>query len=78
MKKMKNDVQYYSKEFYPVEIIQNAIQAYRKLAVISVSEAQEHYTCRFTDCVIDNERIICEFNNYLIELLNSSRTSVEA
>lgn len=73
---MKNNTQYYSKEFYPIEIICKAILAYKKLAVIGVSEESNYYKCCFTNCVIDAGRIACEFDNYLIELLNSSEASV--
>ena len=75
---MKNDIQYYSKEFYPIEIIQKAIHAYKELAVISVSEERDQYKCCFTNCAIDAERIVREFDNFLIELLNSSEASVNA
>lgn len=77
MRRMKNKVQYYSKKFYPVAIIKKAIQAYSKLAVVDVSEEKEYYKCIFSNCVIDAERIACEFNNYLIELLNSTETRVD-
>ncbi len=78
MRRMKNKVQYYSKEFYPIAIIRKAIHAYSKLAVVDVSEEKEHYKCIFSDCVIDSERIVCEFDNYLIELLNSTEMRVDS
>ena len=78
MRRMKNKVQYYSKEFYPIAIIQKAIHAYSKLAVIDISEERDCYKCLFFDCAIDPERIICEFDNYLIELLNSTEARVDS
>lgn len=75
---MKNNVRYYSKEFYPIAVIQKAIHAYSKLAAIDVSEEKEYYKCIFSDCVIDSERIVCEFDNYLIELLNSTEMRVDS
>ena len=71
---MENSVKNYSKEFYPIGIIQKAIHAYSELAVIDiVEESEEYFKCSFSDCVTDSERIICEFDNYLLELLNSTR-----
>lgn len=75
---MKNKVQYYSKEFYSISIIQKAIHAYSKLAVIDISEERDCYKCIFSDCIIDSERIVCEFDNYLIELLNSIEMRVDS
>ena len=68
---MKSNIQLYHKAFYRLPILLTAIDDYRRIATINLSDEVEYYRCTFTNCVVDSTRVICEFNNYLIELLNS-------
>ena len=75
---MKNNTQRYSKEFYDVAAIKSAIAAYRKIATVSFSEDSSYYVCEFSNCIIDPNRVIFEFNNYLVELMNARGDNTEA
>lgn len=68
---MKTETQSYSKAIYSRPAIVSAIQDYRKIARISLKENETHYVCEFTKCIVDAQRVMNEFNNYLIELLNT-------
>lgn len=72
---MKNERQFYSKEVYPISAIMQAIQDYKRVSTIEVSEEGDNYCCTFTRSVVDRTRVVHEFDNYLIELLNSHDTS---
>ena len=75
---MKNDIQRFSKAFYSSESIKRAIKDYKRIATITCSEEERYYVCRFSNCVIDTQKVINEFNNYLIELMNSRGANAEA
>lgn len=75
MKKMKSNEQYYSKSFYSKEVLNQAIIDYKKIAKIKLLEDGEHYKCEFRRCAVDAQLVINEFDNYLIELLNSKGES---
>lgn len=68
---MKSDIQIYAKAIYTRDAIESAIQDYTHIARIELTENQTHYICRFRNCVVAVQRVICEFNNYLIELMNA-------
>ncbi len=68
----------YIKQIYTSQVIAEAIKAYGKIASISMSEKDEHYVCVFTNCVVDPERVMLEFDNYLIELLHLHESKEEA
>jgi hypothetical protein len=67
---MRSDFQKYSKSIYNKDCMMSAIKAYNKLAQISMTEQDSYYCCKFTKCIVDPQRIMNEFGNYLIELLN--------
>ena len=71
-------MQRYAKEFYSSDVIHKAINDYRAIASISVSEEVRYYVCDFSNCVIDPNTVILEFNNYLIELMHTRGASAEA
>lgn len=75
MKKMRNNEQVYIKTFYPKEVLNQAIGDYKKIAKIKLLEDDEYYKCEFLRCAVDTQLVINEFNNYLIELLNSKGES---
>lgn len=74
---MKSDKQRYSKAFYSIEAIRSAIKDYKKIASISYAEQNGYYVCTFSKCITNTQRVIYEFNNYLIELMNSQGDSKE-
>ena len=76
MKKMKNNEQLYSKAFYTKKVIIDAVNDYKKIARIKLFEDDEHYRCEFCNCVVAIQVVINEFNNYLIELMNSKGDSI--
>ena len=75
MKKMRSNEQVYPKTFYSKEVLNQAIDDYKKIAKIKLLEDGEHYKCEFLRCAVDTQLVINEFNNYLIELLNSKGES---
>lgn len=72
---MRNNEQVYIKTFYPKEVLNQAIDDYKKIAKIKLLEDDEYCKCEFLRCAVDTQLIINEFNNYLIELLNSKGES---
>ncbi len=77
MKKMRNNERVYTKIFYPKEVLNQAIYGYKKIAKIKLLEVGGYYKCEFFQCAIDTQLVINEFNNYLIELLNSKGDSTD-
>lgn len=75
---MRHDTQVYSKSIYAREAIESAILAYKHIATVELTETQTHYVCRFRKCVVSVQRVICEFSNYLIELMNTRGGAVDA
>lgn len=75
MKKMRNNEQVYTKTFYRKEVLNQAIDDYKKIAKIKLLEDNEYYKCEFFRCAVNTQLVINEFNNYLIELLNSKGES---
>ena len=68
---MKSNQQTYHKSLYSEAVLQNAIHDYRNLATITLSDEVDNYLCIFSDCIVAPERVIHEFDNYLIELINA-------
>ena len=75
MKEMKSNERVYTKDFYSKVVLNQAIDDYKKIAKIKLLEDGEHYKCEFFRCAVDTQLVINEFNNYLIELLNSKGES---
>ena len=74
---MKSNIQFYHKDLYPLSVLMTAIDDYRHITEISLSEEGVYFRCTFSNCVVDSERVVCEFHNYLIELLNSQGADSE-
>ena len=72
---MKSNEQVYTKIFYSKEVLNQAIDDYRRIAKIKLLDDGGHYKCKFSQCSVDTQLVINEFNNYLIELLNSKGVS---
>ena len=77
MRKMKSNTQFYHKKLYTLPILLTAIEDYKRIADISLSHEGDYFLCAFSNCVVDPERVVCEFHNYLIELLNSQGADAE-
>ncbi len=75
---MKSNKERFAKAFYSHDAISGAIKDYSKLASISCVEEGEYYVCTFPNCITDSQRIVNEFNNYLIELMNARGDRAEA
>ena len=73
---MKNNKCKYSKAFYTQETLAVAINDYKKIAIIKLLEDKGHYICEFSECLVDSQVVINEFNNYLIELMNSKGENI--
>jgi hypothetical protein len=52
------------KAIYSKKAIDAAIIDYMHIAKIELMENQTHYICKFSKCVVDEQRVLCEFNNY--------------
>lgn len=77
MKKMRSNEQVYTKIFYSQEVLNKAINDYKKIAKIKLFEDGEYYKCEFFQSAVDIQIVINEFNNYLIELLNAKGEGIE-
>lgn len=51
--------------------IEKAIQAYENICSIKISEIDNYIICEFTNCIYDIEETIKEFENYVIDLMNT-------
>lgn len=72
---MKSNERVYTKDFYSKVVLNQAIDDYKKIAKIKLLEEGKHYKCVFFRCAVDVQLVINEFDNYLIELLNSTGVS---
>ncbi len=71
LKEMKNEC-LFNKNVYPKEVIASAIDDYRNISEIELyEEDNNYYKCRFNKCLLAPSIVMNEFNNYLIEILNS-------
>lgn len=49
----------------------DAVSAYKDLADIKVVKRGDYWECRFRHCLYDEQETAWEFENYIIDLLNS-------
>lgn len=69
---MNDNERTYSKAFYTEDTLLKAINAYSNISKIELfEEDKEHYRCRFSESSIDCHIVMNEFDNYLIEIMNS-------
>ena len=61
----------YDKNIYPRFVLESAISAYKSIASIKIKEKDGAFMCSFGKSKADTQIVINEFDNYLIELLNS-------
>ena len=60
-----------SKAIYKEDAIHKAITAFSNISSISCFDVGNSYICSFSGCVEDEVLTSKEFENYLIDLLNS-------
>lgn len=60
-----------SKSIYNKDSINRAIFDYKNFCRIEVRETNNYYLCSFYDCKYDMEKTMLEFENYLIDIINS-------
>lgn len=61
-----------NKNIYDQSYIQLAIHAFEDLCTIIFKDEEKYYTCLFNDCKYDIKETKKEFENYLIDLINSN------
>ena len=62
---------YLSTEIYSVEIIKAAIRQFASLSDINLITESSYYKCIFSECIYDTEETMKEFENYIIDSMNS-------
>ena len=68
---MKKSEKSYSKIIYSRDVLEQAAIAYKNIADIEIKEKGGDFVCLFNRCKAESQLVVNEFNNYLIELLNS-------
>ncbi|MBR4332526.1 MAG: HxsD-like protein [Clostridia bacterium] len=61
----------YNQSLYPEKLLRKAIADYASVGRIEVISKQNGFLCVFSSTLVDPERMANEFDNYLIELMNS-------
>ena len=61
----------YNKAIYPESVLRRAARDYASLGTVNIAEADNANVCFFSSSLVEPERMAEEFDNYLIELLNS-------
>lgn len=54
--------------------VKKAITAYKDICKIDINEINNYIACEFKDCVYDLEETKKEFENYVINLMNTNNT----
>lgn len=60
-----------NKELYEKDSLQDAMNAYRELAKIEVQEQDFYWIIQFWQCRYEEKQTVAEFENYLIDRMNS-------
>lgn len=60
-----------STNIFGIRNVEKAIVAYKDLCKIGINYTGNYIICEFTDCIYDNEETIREFENYIIDLMNT-------
>ena len=61
----------YNQSLYPEKLLRKAIADYAAVGQIEMISTQNGFRCVFSSALVDPERMANEFDNYLIELMNS-------
>ena len=60
-----------NKEFYESESLKKAVNAYKSIASISISEDQHFYYYKIESSIYDSDLVAKEFENYVLGLMNT-------
>lgn len=60
-----------NKEIFDIAAIQIAVKDYQNIARITVTDTEAHWNCKITNCICDSNLAASEFENYIIDLMNS-------
>lgn len=60
-----------NKALYEKDSLQDAVNAYRELAKIEVREQDPYWIIHFRQCRYEERQTAAEFENYLIDRMNS-------
>lgn len=60
-----------NKQIFDGFVIETAISAYKGLATIDLLDGIDYWICSFFDCEYPEELTALEFENYVIDLMNS-------
>lgn len=58
-------------DIYDLNMINYAVESYKKIADISVEKMKRYYVCKFNNCVYDISQTMKEFENFVIQASNS-------
>ena len=61
----------YNRSLYPEKLLRRVIADYASVGQIEMIPTQNGFRCVFSSMLVDPEQMANEFDNYLIELLNS-------
>lgn len=59
------------KDIFDRSSIVSGVRAYQSLANIHIEEDKSYWICSFTNCVYEPELTQREFENYVIDLMNT-------
>lgn len=57
---------------FKMKYIDHAAKAYEKICSIKISGEDDYIVCEFSNCIYDAEETSKEFENYIIDLMNSN------
>lgn len=60
-----------NKSIYNTGLVTQAIEAFDNLCKIKIVENGNYIECEFSNCVYDEDTTAKEFENYIIDLLNT-------
>lgn len=60
-----------NKNIYVKRNIQVVIEVFKKLCKVTIEENSKYWELTFSECVYDKTRTVKEFENYLIDYINS-------
>ena len=60
-----------TKSIYQLQHIEYGIEQFKPISTITVSNNAEYFDCSFSNCKYDETTTKNEFENYLIDLINS-------
>ena len=64
-----------TKDLYHIVPINEAISSFRNICEVSLSENTKYYICSFDRCSYNPDITTQEFENYVIDLMNSHKKS---